>query len=170
MLARVAVSKPSCAPSQAPLTAPHSVWPIIKISLAPATLVEYSRLPRMSSLTKLPATRATKISPTPWSNTISGGMRESIQLTIAAKGNWPLEVCLTCVSRSRFTALPLIKRSLPCLSISIASSGVIAACVLLVIVVPLSAWTVPIVVSKTVIAKTMTLILFMFIIFSFRLV
>jgi hypothetical protein len=35
----------------------------ITIALAPATLVEYSRLPMMSVLTKLPATRAQKTSP-----------------------------------------------------------------------------------------------------------
>jgi hypothetical protein len=40
-------------------------------------------------LTVLPATRATKRSPMPWSNTSSGAARESMQPTTLANGNWP---------------------------------------------------------------------------------
>jgi hypothetical protein len=57
------------------------------IALAPATFVEYSRLPIISVFTILPATRAQNTSPIRWSKTSSGVTRESMQPTMAAKGD-----------------------------------------------------------------------------------
>ena len=74
---------------QAAVTAPHLVCPRTTINFDPATLQEYSRDPKMSSLIILPATLALNISPIPWSNTISAGTLESIQLSTAAKGYCP---------------------------------------------------------------------------------
>src|SRR4051812_28089333 len=82
-----AVILPSLTSSTALLIAPQKLCPRITIALAPATLVEYSRLPMISVLTKLPATRAQNTSPMRWSKTSSGGTRESMQPTIAAKGD-----------------------------------------------------------------------------------
>jgi hypothetical protein len=67
------VSLPSSAPSMAPLTAPHSLWPSTTISFAPASLVANSALPMMSSSMMLPAMRALKMSPIRRSKTSSGG-------------------------------------------------------------------------------------------------
>ena len=58
-----AVILPSLTPSTALLIAPQKLCPRTTIALAPATLVEYSRLPIMSVLTMLPATRAQNTSP-----------------------------------------------------------------------------------------------------------
>ena len=66
------------------------------ISFEPATFEANSRLPRMSSLTMLPATRALKRSPIPWSNRISAGARESMQDRTVASGYWPAAVAHLC--------------------------------------------------------------------------
>lgn len=59
-------------------------------------------------------------------------MWESMQLRIAAKGNCPANVPLTCSSKFRCALILLTKRSLPILRISRASSGVSFCCVSLV--------------------------------------
>ena len=74
-------------------------WPDIDsvvIGKAPDTFEANSRLPRMSSSTMLPATRALKRSPIPWSNTISAGTRESTHETTLASGYCAASVALTC--------------------------------------------------------------------------
>src|SRR4051794_17491750 len=98
------------------------------MAFAPETLVEYSRLPTMSVLTQLPATRAQNTSPMRWSNTNSGGTRESMQPTTAANGDWLDAVCLTCAIKSQLIDLPVVKRVLPVLSRAIASSGAVDFC------------------------------------------
>ena len=65
ILLNIAVRLPSFASSQAPLTAPQLVCPNTTISFVPANLQANSILPKMSSFTKFPATRALKISPIP---------------------------------------------------------------------------------------------------------
>jgi hypothetical protein len=79
----------------APLTAPHSLWPSTTISFAPASLVANSALPTTSAAATLPAMRALKMSPMRWSNTSSGGTRESMQPMTTAKGYCPPAVALT---------------------------------------------------------------------------
>ena len=81
-----AVRFPSRAWSQAPLTAPHAVWPKTTISLVPASLQANSILPKISSLTKLPAIRMLNKSPMPWSKISSDDTLESIQLKTVANG------------------------------------------------------------------------------------
>jgi hypothetical protein len=58
--------------------------------------------------------------------TSSGGTRESMQPTIAAKGDWLLAVSLTCAIRSQLIDLPAVNRSFPTLRRVIASSGAVA--------------------------------------------
>ncbi len=65
-------------------TAPHFSWPSTTINGTPRTATAYSRLPSMSSLTKLPATRATNRSPRAQSKAYSGTTRESAQPSTAA--------------------------------------------------------------------------------------
>lgn len=60
--------------SIAALIAPHDSCPNTRISLAPDTLHPNSMLPKISSFTKFPATRAKKRSPIPLSNTSSTGI------------------------------------------------------------------------------------------------
>src|SRR5215204_7360187 len=50
-------------------------------------------LPRAASSITCPAVRTTKSWPTVWSNTISGGTRESEQETITANGLWLVATC-----------------------------------------------------------------------------
>ena len=95
---------------------------------APTTFVAYSMLPRMSVLMKFAATRAQKTSPRRWSNTSSGGTRESMQPTIAANGAWPCAVSFTCSIRLQLTDLPAVKRALPAISRATASSGETSFC------------------------------------------
>ncbi len=96
----------------------------MSISFAPASLVANSKLPLKRVLPKLPAMRALKISPISWSNTTSGGTRESIQPRMPATGNWPDAVALTRAIRSRCAILPLTNRSFPSFNNSSAWSGV----------------------------------------------
>ena len=56
------------------------------MSLAPASLVANSNDPRMSLFSMLPATRATKMSPMPWSKTFSTMTLESRQERMTAEG------------------------------------------------------------------------------------
>ena len=70
-------------------TAPHALCPSTTISGAFNSATPYSMLPftiTPDPYTTFPATRITKISPTPVSNKISGATRESEQLTIIASG------------------------------------------------------------------------------------
>ena len=55
-----------------------------------STCTAYSRLAMTTSLAKLPATRQTKTSPRAVSKQYSGAMRESAQLSTAAKGFCPV--------------------------------------------------------------------------------
>ncbi len=84
---------------QAAVTALHLVCPITTTNFDPATLQAYSIEPNTSSLTMFPATLALKTSPIPWSKTISDGTLESIQLSTAAKGNYPALVSETCPNK-----------------------------------------------------------------------
>src|ERR1700753_2480753 len=91
-LASMAVILPYCTPSMADLIAPQSSCPKTSITFAPLILQAYSRLPNISVLAKLPATRATNRSPIPRFTTYSEGTRESRHDKIAAIGYWPLFV------------------------------------------------------------------------------
>ncbi len=93
MLDNKCVIFPNSTPSQAALTAPQLSCPKTTISLLPATLQEYSKLPKISAFSKFPATLATKTSPICWSKTYSTGTLESIHERIAALGNCPPIVC-----------------------------------------------------------------------------
>src|SRR5882672_788975 len=72
----------------------------------------------------LPATRITKRSPSPWSNTISAGTRESEQPRMMANGSWPAATCVrrrpVRVSEPRVSDM---KRRLPSRRRSSASRG-----------------------------------------------
>src|SRR5207247_2241918 len=127
ILASRLVRLPSCTPSIAPLTAPQLVCPSTTMSFAP-TLTAYSRLPSSSSFTTLPPTRTAKMSPIPWSKTISTGARESMQPSTATKGNWPAAVATTLADQSRRRVAFATKRALPAFRRSSACDGVIAAC------------------------------------------
>ena len=71
----------------------------------------------MSSLMKLPAMRALKTSPKPWSKISSTEVRESMQLKTAAKGHWPSRVSFTCCSRFLFALRLAQKRLIPLLEV-----------------------------------------------------
>ena len=67
-------------------TAPHRVWPITTTSGVPKRDTANSTEPIPEGATTLPATRMTKRSPSPWSNTSSAGARESEQPRTTANG------------------------------------------------------------------------------------
>ena len=80
------------------------------------------------TLSTLPATRTTKSSPSPASNTASGGTRESLQPSTVAKGRCPWARSATVSHRSPVPrASPRTKRLLPASSRARASSAVGAA-------------------------------------------
>jgi hypothetical protein len=82
-------------------------------------------LPSMSTFSKLPATRPTKMSPIAWSKTISVGTRESRQLSTMALGNWPSRAVIAAwASQSCRVLRPATKRSLPALRSASTASGV----------------------------------------------
>ena len=68
--------------------APQREWPSTTTSRAPVRAAANSTLPTCDGATMLPATRMTKRSPRPWSNTISAGTRESEQPRMIANGSW----------------------------------------------------------------------------------
>ena len=68
--------------------APQREWPSTTTSRAPVRAAANSTLPTCDGATMLPATRMTKRSPRPWSNTISAGTRESEQPRMTANGSW----------------------------------------------------------------------------------
>ena len=72
--------------STAAVTAPHRVWPMTRISFAPATRHPYSTLPSTFRLATFPAIRTLKMSPIPRSKINSAGVRESMQLSTTASG------------------------------------------------------------------------------------
>ena len=76
--------------------------------------------------------RMLNISPSPWSNISSAEVRESIQLKMAAKGNWPVEVSFTCCNKLRWVFMLLTNLSFPSFNISIANWGDNPFCVSLV--------------------------------------
>src|SRR5438477_8651444 len=108
--------------------APQLEWPMTAINFAPEALQVNSRLPRISSFKMLPATRALKTSPMPWSKMSSLDWRESRQLKITANGCWPAALALTCAWRLRDRDWPATKRALPSRNSASACLGVIAAC------------------------------------------
>src|SRR5262249_15886778 len=112
--------------SQALFTAPHRVCPITRTSLAPTTLVAYSRLPRTSEFTTLPATRATNTSPMPTSRTVSTGTRESMHPRTTASGCCPAAVARMSCAESRRRGSPRRKRSFPSFAWRSTSAGVVA--------------------------------------------
>ena len=65
----------ACSRSTAAVTAPHWVWPMTRITLAPATAQPYSRLASTSAQITLPAIRTLKTSPNPRSRINSAGVR-----------------------------------------------------------------------------------------------
>ena len=109
--------------------APHFVCPNTTIIFAPATLQPNSILPRISSLTTLPAILTLKTSPNPWSKINSAEVLLSIQLKITANGCCPSEVSLACCKRFLFILRLLTNRLFPSFNISNASAGVIAVCI-----------------------------------------
>src|SRR5215208_4031014 len=75
-------------------------------------------LPRAASSITCPAVRTTKSWPTVWSNTISGGTRESEQQTITANGLWPVATASRSWARLLSDVrLPATKRLFPSISI-----------------------------------------------------
>ena len=94
ILSNMAVILPSSTWSQAALTAPQLSCPSTKINLLPATLQEYSILPKISVFSKFPATLATKTSPIVWSKINSTGTLESIHESTIAFGCCPVVVCV----------------------------------------------------------------------------
>ena len=79
---------PFVATSTAAFNAPQSSWPSTTISTLSSTVAVYSTLPTTSgSLALSPATRTVKSCPRPWSNTISGGTRESAQAITTVDGS-----------------------------------------------------------------------------------
>ena len=67
--------------------APQPVWPMTTTSRVPKRSAANSTLPTCDGATMLPATRMTNRSPSPWSNTISAGTRESEQPSTIANGD-----------------------------------------------------------------------------------
>ena len=74
------------------VTAPHLPWPMTTISDVPRWAAPYSSVAISSPAATLPATRMTKTSPRPASNTSSGGTRESAHDRIDAIGCCPPSV------------------------------------------------------------------------------
>ena len=72
----------SSPPASAALTAPQRSCPSTITRFTPRCSTAYSMLACTSSSATLPATRSTKMSPRPWSNTTSGATRESAQVTM----------------------------------------------------------------------------------------
>jgi hypothetical protein len=111
--------------SQAALTAPQAVWARTTISGEPRTAAPNSTVPKVAVSTRLPASRETNSSPTPWPPKMSsGGTRLSAQLMIVAQGAWPPATSLRLCARSTEQSSGwLTKRSLPDLSAASASAG-----------------------------------------------
>ena len=78
---------------------------------SPDSAHAYSTLPRIFRLVTFPATRTTKMSPTPVSKISSAGVRLSMQLRITASGCCPAAVADTCRPRSRLSCRPVRKTS-----------------------------------------------------------
>jgi hypothetical protein len=85
---------------------------------------EFEAAKSTSSSTTFPARRALKTSPKPWSKISSDEVRESRQLTMAAKGFCPPLVSRASASKSRRIPKPEANRSLPAFRKAKASSGV----------------------------------------------
>ena len=128
ILANIAVIFPICTSSMADFMAPQLLCPKTRISFAPETLQANSKLPSTSTLTILPALRATNISPMPLSNTSSTGIRLSRQDNTTDFGYCPPAVALTIFEWSRAVILFCAKRLLPSLSLCKIVSGDNALC------------------------------------------
>src|SRR5262249_1961687 len=113
--------------SSVAVTAPHWEWPSTTTSRVPNRSAANSTLPICEGATTLPATRITKRSPSPWSNTISAGTRESEQPSTIANGSWPVTSSARRVRLDTPSAFrtPEAKRRLPSRSRWRASRAVI---------------------------------------------
>src|SRR5262245_31312315 len=110
--------------------APHWEWPSTTTSRVPNRSAANSTLPICDGATTLPATRMTNRSPSPWSNTISAGTRESEQPRMMAEGSWPATSSARRIRLERPSTLvvPETKRRLPsCRRCSASRAGTVNA-------------------------------------------